>query len=546
MLKNDGEGYTQCTWNPVQCSWGQVRVHDTILVIHWLLEHAELDAKDDAILWETMDMLYDMSRFKWEDWYKNGRYEKVIGNPTTDNPLFPYIHGVNVGQGLKSAAVIRRFTHRDSLSKTTTNGVDWTFKYKGAASGTILADEIQRDLAPFMGSELCTAVETGYSLAYLYQALGTNSFADRAELVIFNALPTMLTHDMWAHQYMTRPNAPWALNQHRQPSLFTTANGVATIFGLEPQYPCCTVNFPQGYPKFLANSWARADKGLVHALLSPSTVDTTIPEIGRVAITCETEYPFSNRLRYIVDAESDFDLYLRFPSWGVLTKSVLSLSADGAEAETLPMSPNENTGLLRVSVPKGKSILEYYIDYAVRVETRERADNAVSVYVGNVLYALDVGESVTSSLPHRYWETSGNGTTEFSEYENVKDNYFNFTKPWNVAIDPSTIRHHEHTDAGIQRGFSARQADKGPTNYLTVQGCQIDWPVREGVAPDVPPTDPACVTEKQTYRMIPYGLAKIHMSELPTIKLSRRRGSAVPGRIVATKGVVDSDGPSDL
>ena len=330
--------------------------------------------------------------------------------------------------------MIRRFTHRDSLINTTSNAVDWTFKYKGAPSGTILADEIQRDLAPFMGSELCTTVETGYSLAYLYHALGSNSFADRAELVIFNALPTMLSHDMWAHQYMTRPNGPWALNQDGKPSLFTTSNGVATIFGLEPQYPCCTVNFPQGYPKFLVNSWARADGGLAHVLLSPSTVDTAVPGIGRVVIKCETEYPFSGRLRYTVNAGSAFDLYLRFPCWGVLAESVLSLSANGASAQLLRMSPDAITGLLRVPVPKGKSTVEYRIGSAVRVEHRRGVDGAVSVYVGNVLYALDVGENVTSTLPHRYWDTHGGGTNEFSEYEHVKDHYLNFTKPVSGAL----------------------------------------------------------------------------------------------------------------
>jgi hypothetical protein len=228
---------------------------------------------------------------------------------------------------------------------------------------------------------------------------------------------------------MTRPNGPWALNQDGKPSLFTTSNGVATILGLEPQYPCCTVNFPQGYPKFLVNSWARADKGLAHALLSPSTVDTTVPGIGRVVIKCETEYPFSGRLRYIVSADSAFDLYLRFPSWGVLTESDLSLSADGASAQVLRMSPDAITGLLRVPVPKGKSTVEYHIGSAVRVEHRREVNGAVSIYVGNVLYALDVGENVTSTLPHRYWDTHGGGTTEFSEYEHVKDYYFNFTKP---------------------------------------------------------------------------------------------------------------------
>ncbi|KAK0640551.1 hypothetical protein B0T16DRAFT_460724 [Cercophora newfieldiana] len=521
ILKTGGSGYSNCGADVsfIDCSWGQIRMHDMVIVIQWLLENAKLEDNDVTMLWEVMHLLYELSKWKWETWYTEDQYEKVVSDAYPSNPMFPYNHR------LKASAVIRRFTHKEDLVEATNKAVEWTFRYHGSPSGSILADESQRDLAPFMGSELCATVETGYSLAYLYQALGTNGFADRAETVIYNALPVMLTHDAWGHQYLSRPNQPFAQRLVDRASHFTTNGGAATVYSLEPQYPCCTVNHPQGYPKFVANSWVRAEKGLAHVLLGPSLVTTSIPGAGQVSIKCETNYPFSDTLFYTVSSDTAFNLFLRVPTWATLSKSAITVTTSQGGSiinSSAPISPDPLSGLHRVSLPAGKSTVNYTIGSSIRVETRD--SGAVSVYVGNLLYALDVGEEVTTSLPHRWYDNDPNseGTREFSQVPNIKDTYFNNTKPWNVAIDPATLEYHPgNASSGHQmgRGF-APEVGKGADNFVSVRGCEIKWDTLSGgVAPAPPPKGEKCQGDGRTYRLIPYGLAKVHMSELPTLKL---------------------------
>ncbi|TFK65288.1 hypothetical protein BDN72DRAFT_824765 [Pluteus cervinus] len=511
MLSNGGQGFTNCG-SGFDCSWGQARYHDLIVSMQWLLENHP-DAQGDSVIWDNMGMLHVQTHFRWDAWYTNGVYMQVVSDPTTGNPSFPFLHGVNVGQGLKHPAVIRRFTHNDSLIQTAHDAVSWTFTYHGSPSGSILADEIQRDAAPYMGSELCTAVETAYSLAYLYHALGDNDFADRAERTIFNALPVMLTGDHWAHQYMDQPNAPWTNNSGggniNGPGVFTTSSiGWATTYSMETFYPCCVVNHPQGWPKFLSNSWATyGNTGLVHALLSPSTVTTNING-GKVTVECSTAYPFMGNLTYSAVAASAFDLYVRVPSWSVSSTS--SITVNGAQTS---LTPDPTTGLFKISLTPGISI--FTLSIGAKVRTEPRSNGAVSVYVGNVLYSLDLSPiSTASTFPHHWFDGNGAEMTDLP-FPQLREYYFQGNGNWAVAIDPSTLTYNPPSSSP-QTPF-VPGTDAGS---VFVQGCPINWGLYLGATPDRVPTNPSCVGGRTTYRMVPYGQAKVHMSELPVVRLA--------------------------
>lgn len=510
MLHNNSQGHQICPPD-FECYWGQTRIHDLIISIQWLIDNQASPDANEPILLDNMHMFYDQSQYKWDKWYQEGTYLKIVDDPTTTNPLYPYLHGVNVGQGLKASAVVRRFTHDNSLIDASSRAVEWTMQYHGAPSGTILGDEIVRDLSPSMGSELCTAVETAYSLAYLYHALGDNSYADRAEVVIFNALPVMLTGDMWGHQYLAQPNGPWAAinnedyNHPDGPFLFTTAHsGRATTYGMEPQYPCCTVNHPQGYPKFVTHSWGSVgNNGLAHLLLGPSNVSTLIG-----TVECDTAYPFENTLRYSITTLEGFDFYVRVPSWYDSQKSNITV---GGSTSTL--SVDKTTGLHKITIPAGKTQVTYNIGAQVRVV--RRSNDTVAVFVGNLLFALDVGFSPSSSLPHAFNDARGAGIDSLP-FPQVRDYYISNTRPWNVAIDIATL---EYTPLPREDwSFLTPVFEFGsPPVSIAVQGCQIAWDLHLGATPGPVPLNRTCLGPRSTYRLIPYGSAKVHMSEIPTL-----------------------------
>lgn len=363
-----------------------------------------------------------------------------------------------------------------------------------------------------------------YSLSYLYQVLGNNDFADRCELAAFNALPVAISSNHWKRQYLTLANQPFSCWLHGPNGFWNVGDGGLVYGGgktsalgacnsysylVDTNYPCCTVNMPQGLPKFLSASFVNiGTNGLGHALLIPARVEHILQKGVRVRISCETNYPFSNKFHYTIEASAGFTFYVRVPHWYVPESSFLSI--DGGPPRLLV--PEPHTGMMAVHVHAGKSTIDYTLSAALRVISRANA--TISVYHGAILYALDVGQSVVPA---------GKAAHSCCQPNNDHESLIN-TLPWNMAIDPSTLEFHAAPpNASPDDDLpSPIWFPKAPPPYFTAKGCEINWPLLHCVPAPVPLQvngKRTCSGKVVDMVLRPYGSLKVHMAELPTIDL---------------------------
>lgn len=503
--------------------WGEVRYPDMLFVLQWLFDqHPRGNQKR---LLKTMNMLRNQG-FDWPGYWTNGSFlfaDLDVIKPAieADTWRFRHSHAVNVGQGLSAGAAIYRFTNNESVLDANRRGVKWTFDYHGDVAGSIIGDERESGLGPNRGSELCTASETMYSLTYLYHVIGDNELADRAELAAFNAWPVSITADHWARQYLAVANDPWA-STIWGPLNFWNSGFEALVYGLDTNYPCCTVNMPQGMPKFLSASFVRIGKdGIGHALLGPASVTATTASGVSVNITSDTHYPFGQFLNYNINCSGDFVFYWRRPTW---CDEYSSIVINGEEAETA-MHTDEQTGMTAIPLYAGTH--EVIVDLKPKIRVQHRGNSSVAVYHGALLYALDIGELkdfAANTLSPNVTYNALDGMPAFPSA--VKKVEISNTKPWNIGIDPDSLVYHSQDDESALKSpiFDYR----APPSHITAKACTIDWPLKNGL-----PAALSALPKGQTKRkcrgrlrhvvLRPYASLKVHMAELPVVDLETAR-----------------------
>ncbi len=379
--------------------WGKFRWQDELLGVIWLYNRT-----GSAYLLGLAHLLRQQG-YDWMAQYANFQYTQRItsdylklgeGNGLKDLSLAT--HGVNNAQAVKTGPVWSLVSGADADRSAVHKMISELDKYHGMPNGMFSCDEHLAGTDPSQGSELCSVVEYMFSLEHALAIVGAASLGDRLERLAFNALPGTFSDDMWAHQYNQEPNQV-ECSLHQKP--WTTDGPESGLYGLEPNFGCCTANFHQGWPKF-ANSLfllsgdqqSDVHDGLVAAVYAPCEVRTSLRGTA-IHLVEETGYPFRGMVRLTVNpaAPLGFPFQFRVPSWAAGTTITVNgkqapLPAAGSFARiertwhpgdrveiTFPMRPRISRWFHdSIAVERGPLVFSYGIGEGLGQTARPRDD----------------------------------------------------------------------------------------------------------------------------------------------------------------------------
>ncbi len=457
-------------------NWGAARAFELMISVNWLYEREPAEwLLELATVARTQGFDYGFLYSHWRD--------------QTPRPIWAYTtHIVNIAMMLKNEAIYWRITGKDG-NRETKKILSLLDQYHGGAAGYITGDECLAGRSPIHGVELCAVVESMYSFEVLYAITGDPYWLTRLEKLAYNALPATNSEDMWTHQYLQLSNQTAC-----EPMLAYYTNGPeANLFGLEPNFGCCTANFNQGYPKLALSAFLReGENTLIAALTLPAALDTAVHGIG-VHISCETDYPFKGEMAYTIrtDEPVSFSLKLHVPE---------NCSAVTVDGQTVTPEGNFVTVTRRFA---GETVLA--VAYTFDTVFRKTTGGLSCLWRGPLLYSLPIP-----------------GTREKLEY--IRDNverkfpYCDYiirpTGAWNFAFEDAPVAVEEHAIGTTP--FSESE----PPVTLSVELSEINWGSHE-TYPDLCAAYPASKRRRgkpATHRLIPYGCTTLRMTEMPVLR----------------------------
>lgn len=455
-------------------NWGASRWYECLVPLLWLYER------------RPESWMLDMARLLEAQGLD---YEKLYAAPDFARPegkkYWSQIrHVVNTAMALKSRALMSCVTGEDPEAFARLM-YERVMKYNGMATGHFTGDECLSGDAPVQGSECCSVAEAMYSCETLLAVSGSCFWGDLLEREAFNMMPATTTPDMWAHQYVQMTNQISAARIPDESVPFNSNTGEANVFGLEPNFGCCTANFNQAWPKFALSAIMKGGDGPAVASLVPSCARITEKGVP-VCVKVISEYPFRREalIEVTVERPVEFTLSVRIPGFAGRAR----VNGEKAEAGSFYKMSRiwENT----VRVP---------VELEFEPELTDRPYGAKALVYGPLVFALPVAEKVKRV---EYCRDGVERKAPYCDYEMLP------ASPWNYAFCSE-----EFEVIQEEIGEYPFSVEKPPVK-VKAKMVRVPWKEKGGVCNVAP--EPGMETgEAETKLLQPYGCTNLRMTEMP-------------------------------
>lgn len=469
--------------SPGLSAWGQFRWFEGLISIWWLFERTS-----EEWLPQLASRL-QCQGFNWFTLFQDSPYRErqPTGHWSQMN------HVVNNAMMLKAGALLWRKSGKRQDLDAAEEIVTLLDKYHGMVTGVFTGDECLAGTSPVQGTELCAVAEYMYSLEHLVSITGRSHWGDRLERIAYNALPATFSPDMWTHQYDQQVNQVQC--SRKDEPFFTTNNNEAHLFGLEPQFGCCTANLSQPWPKLTQSAFMRSAGGLAAVAYAPCAVNTMVGE-ANVSVELETGYPFRDTLRFTVttDRKAEFPFMLRIPEWA----RGATLQIDGSEISI-------ECGGFHCLERNWSCTTTFTLRLPMEPVLMERPNNLFAVVKGPLVYSVGLGERwvrinedvLGREFPH-------------CDYEIYP------TTPWNYGLCLSK------QDVAVGISFAEHPigdcpfSPEGAPVRAKVKAKKVDWELVNGSAAPAPGIK-WVAAEAEEMEMIPYGCTNLRITEMPLV-----------------------------